>query len=62
MCRAELAAGELVAILADDRLDPVELHAVYPSGRRPSLKVRTFCDYLAARLRAEENGGGGNQT
>jgi len=58
MCRAELAVGELVAILADDRLDPVELHAVYPSGRRPSLKVRTFCDYLAATLRADESAGG----
>jgi DNA-binding transcriptional LysR family regulator len=55
MCRAELAVGELAAILADDRLDPVELHAVYPSGRRPSLKVRTFCDYLAAKLRADES-------
>jgi len=55
MCRAELAVGELVAILADDRLDPVELHTVYPGGRRPSLKVRTFCDYLAAKLRADES-------
>ena len=27
-----------------------ELHAVYPGGRRPSLKVRTFSDYFAAQL------------
>jgi DNA-binding transcriptional LysR family regulator len=50
MCRAELEAGELVAILSDYQLDWVELHAVYPAGRRPSLKVRAFSDYLAAQL------------
>jgi len=50
MCRAELEAGEVIAILSDYQLDWVELHAVYPGGRRPSLKVRTFSDYLAAQL------------
>jgi DNA-binding transcriptional LysR family regulator len=50
MCRAELEAGELVAILSNYQLDGVELHAVYPGGRRPSLKVRVFSDYLAAEL------------
>ena len=50
MCRAELATGELVPILHDYRLDPVDVHAVYPGGRRPSIKVRAFSDYLAAQL------------
>jgi DNA-binding transcriptional LysR family regulator len=50
MCRAELEAAELVAILSDYQLDWVELHAVYPGGRRPSLKVRAFSDYFAALL------------
>jgi DNA-binding transcriptional LysR family regulator len=50
MCRAELEAGELAVILADYQLDWVELHAVYPGGRRPSLKVRAFSDYFAAQL------------
>ncbi|MHB8268413.1 LysR family transcriptional regulator [Bradyrhizobium sp.] len=50
MCRAELEAGELVAILSNYQLDGVELHAVYPGGPRPSLKVRAFSDYLAAEL------------
>jgi DNA-binding transcriptional LysR family regulator len=50
MCRAELEAAELVAILSDYQLDWVELHAVYPGGRRPSLKVRAFSDYFAAQL------------
>jgi len=52
MCRAELATGELVPILHDYQLDPVEVHAVYPGGRRPSIKVRAFSDYLAAQLAA----------
>ncbi len=50
MCRAELEGGELVAILSNYQLDGVELHAVYPGGPRPSVKVRAFSDYLAAEL------------
>jgi DNA-binding transcriptional LysR family regulator len=57
MCRAELEAGEVVAILSDYQLNWVELHAVYPGGRRPSLKVRTFSDYLAAQLMHKKEGG-----
>lgn len=50
MCRAELATGELVPILGDYQLDPVDVHAVYPGGRRPSIKVRAFSDHLARQL------------
>jgi DNA-binding transcriptional LysR family regulator len=50
MCRAELESGELRPILLDHQLDPVDVHAVYPGGRHPSLKVRAFSDYLAAKL------------
>ena len=56
MCRTELEAGEVVPILSDYQLDWVELHAVYPAGRRPSLKVRTISDYLAAQLMHNEGG------
>jgi DNA-binding transcriptional LysR family regulator len=56
MCRAELASGALVAILSDYRLDPVEVNAVYPGGRRPSLKIRAFSDYLAAALEPKGRG------
>ena len=55
MCRAELEAGELVAILSNYQLAWLELHAVYPSGRRPSLKVRAFSDYFAAQLKGRTN-------
>jgi DNA-binding transcriptional LysR family regulator len=51
MCRAELAAGDLVQVLAQFRLDPVDVHAIFPAGRQPSRKVRAFTDYLAAALR-----------
>ena len=57
MCRAELEAGELVAILSNYQLDWVELHAVYPAGRRPSLKARAFSDFLAAQLIDKDEGG-----
>ena len=50
MCRAELAAGDLVQVLAQFRLDPVDVHAIFPAGRQPSRKVRAFTDYLAAAL------------
>jgi DNA-binding transcriptional LysR family regulator len=50
MCKSEVQGGELVVILAEYQLDPVEVHALYPAGRRPSPKVRAFSDYLAARL------------
>jgi DNA-binding transcriptional LysR family regulator len=54
MCRAELESGELRPVLLDYQLEPVDVHAVYPAGRRPSLKLRTFSDYLAAKLSGAE--------
>ena len=50
MCSAELERGELSHVLQNYQLDPVEVHAIYPAGRRPSPKVRSFSDYLAANL------------
>jgi DNA-binding transcriptional LysR family regulator len=53
MCRAELERGELRRVLPEYQLDPVELHAVYPAGPRPSPKVRAISDYLAKELKSE---------
>jgi DNA-binding transcriptional LysR family regulator len=50
MARAELASGALVPLLTDHALDTLELHAVYPAGRRPSLKARAFAEHVAMRL------------
>jgi DNA-binding transcriptional LysR family regulator len=53
MCAAEVKAGQLVPLLRDYTLDPIEIHAVFPGGPRPSAKVRAFVDFLAERLRAD---------
>jgi DNA-binding transcriptional LysR family regulator len=50
MCGTELESGEVHQILPDYDLKPVEVHALYPAGPRPSPKVRTFSDFLAAEL------------
>ncbi len=57
MCRAELAVGALVPVLASYTLQPVSVHAVFPTGRRPSVKVRAFADHLAAALAGPVNAG-----
>jgi DNA-binding transcriptional LysR family regulator len=53
MCRAELAAGDLMQVLPEFRLDHVDVHAVFPGGRQPSRKVRALTDYLAEALRSD---------
>ncbi|HUN52500.1 MAG TPA: LysR substrate-binding domain-containing protein [Candidatus Sulfotelmatobacter sp.] len=50
MCAGELQSGALVRLLKGYTLDPVEVHAVFPGGPRPSAKVRAFVDFLAAEL------------
>jgi DNA-binding transcriptional LysR family regulator len=37
-------------LLPDYALEPVEVHAVFPGGPRPSAKVRAFVDFLAGHL------------
>lgn len=50
MCEAELQSGTLVALLTDYTLEPVNVHAVFPGGPRPSTKVQAFTDYLMTAL------------
>lgn len=49
-CRAELARGELVRVLDRHGLPPIDVHAVFPSGRKPPAKARAFVEHLAAGL------------
>jgi DNA-binding transcriptional LysR family regulator len=39
MCAAEVRTKKLVPLLRDYKLDPVEIHAVFPGGPRPSAKA-----------------------
>lgn len=51
MAAGSIAKGELVRVLAGLRADTVEVHALYPSHRSLSAKVRVFIDALVAHLR-----------
>jgi DNA-binding transcriptional LysR family regulator len=50
-CRAEIAAGTLVPILADWKIESIELHAVFTAGRAVKLSARAFADHLVKALR-----------
>jgi DNA-binding transcriptional LysR family regulator len=50
MFAPELASGEVVTVLDDWTLPPVDLWAVFPAGRMTSAKARVFVDYVAALL------------
>jgi DNA-binding transcriptional LysR family regulator len=51
MCAAEIKAGTLVPLLRAYKLEPVEVHAVFPGGPRPSTKVRALVDFLVQELK-----------
>jgi DNA-binding transcriptional LysR family regulator len=48
--QAELAFGSVVPVLADWRLPPTDIWAVFPTGRRPNAKVRVFTDFIERLL------------
>ncbi|MFL6675465.1 MAG: LysR substrate-binding domain-containing protein [Massilia sp.] len=48
----DIAAGRLVRILPEWQSGELGVYAVYPSRKHLSAKVRTFVDFLAARLSA----------
>jgi DNA-binding transcriptional LysR family regulator len=49
MARADIAQGRLERVLQDATKLSTTLHAVYPSRKYLSAKVRTFIDFLASR-------------
>jgi DNA-binding transcriptional LysR family regulator len=51
MFEAELKAGSLIPLLRPWKLSPVEVHAVFPAGPRPSAKVRALVDFLVQELK-----------
>lgn len=46
----DLRSERLVPVLPDYRLPDLAMHAVYPSRRHLSAKVRALVDYLAEEL------------
>lgn len=46
--RDDFATGAVVQVLGDYALSPVEVHAVFPAGPRPSAKVRALVDHMIA--------------
>jgi len=51
MAGPEIKEGSLVPLLRSYKLSPVDVHAVFPGGPRPSTKVRAFVDFLAQELK-----------
>jgi len=49
--KPELSDGSVRQVLSDWSLPDVNLWAVYPAGRRASLKARTFVEFLEKRLK-----------
>jgi DNA-binding transcriptional LysR family regulator len=49
----ELRSGRLVEVLPGFRPPAASIHAVYPSRRHLSAKVRAFVDFIAARFASE---------
>jgi len=50
MFEPELASGELVRVLTDWSLPPIDLWALYPGGRMASAKARAFVAYVEELL------------
>jgi len=55
MAGDELRTGQLTQLLAEYRLDPAEVYAVFPAGPRPSAKVRAIVEHLAASFNDQDN-------
>ncbi|MBX9697801.1 MAG: LysR family transcriptional regulator [Acetobacteraceae bacterium] len=49
-CGAEMARGNLVRVLPEHSMTPVDVHAVLAAGHRPPAKARAFIEYLASAL------------
>jgi len=47
----ELSSGALVEILREERPAPIPVHLIHSEGRNASAKVRLFSDFLAQKIR-----------
>ena len=51
MFSSELASGQVRRVMQDWSLAPVDLWAVYPSGRKASAKARAFVAFVEATMK-----------
>jgi DNA-binding transcriptional LysR family regulator len=55
MFAPELESGAVVRVLADWELPPVDLWAVFPTGRLASAKARAFADFVETAIRQPDD-------
>ncbi|WP_159275330.1 MULTISPECIES: LysR family transcriptional regulator [Variovorax] len=55
MCRTQINSGELIRLLSDLEIRPLELNVFYPSKRSAAPAVKAFTELLAASLRFESD-------
>uniref|UniRef100_UPI0035CC3816 LysR substrate-binding domain-containing protein n=1 Tax=uncultured Sphingomonas sp. TaxID=158754 RepID=UPI0035CC3816 len=56
LARPQVAAGRLVAVLADWTQPTLPIHLVYPATRHPSARLRAFADW-AIEIFGQAGGG-----
>ena len=58
MFAPELRSGHVKAVLRDWALPPIDLWAVFPTGRRASAKARAFMEFVETKLLTSLDAGG----
>src|ERR1700743_3240687 len=53
MFAPELASGAVTRVLPDWRLSPIDLWAIFPTGRLASAKARAFADFVENTLKSK---------
>ena len=53
MFTPEIASGRVQRVLSDWSLPPIDLWAVFPTGRNASTKARAFTDFIEGELKGD---------
>jgi DNA-binding transcriptional LysR family regulator len=56
MFTPELRSGAVKSVLGDWQLPPVDLWAVFPTGRQPNAKARAFASYIEKQISKAKSG------
>ena len=55
MFAPEITTGKVKRILQEWSLPPIDLWAVFPTGRNASTKARVFASFIEHELRADQS-------